>query len=366
LTAERSLKDLTFPVQYLEIAESRARDAGLDPQALYRHCGIELPTPFMPWQTINGKQLKLALAYFLKICPPGRPPLVTFMEHFPLTTHGPIGMLAITAENLGEALQGALAYSSLVMPAFSMRRQDIDGEVHTILERKHDFGHVNEFFTEIVVTAPLKIMPFLTQEVRGGSVHLMHGPTGDPADYEAAFGLKFFFNARQNKFVLPKAALSISLIARSRASHMLMKATLEQQSLASHGIRPLTQEVKGRLHTALVQKQMLDADTLAQAFAISPRTLSRRLKSEGATLPQLRSEVGVEYAEILLLQTERSIAQIAHAAGFTGAAAFTRAFKRATGQTPSLWRLGYSQAESMVGRSLAAAATLPSQDDLNA
>lgn len=345
MVSQRALRNLTFPVQYLEIGESLARRGGHDLQAFYKYCGIHLPTPFMPWQTINGKQMQLALAYFLNNCPAARPPLVTFMEHFPLTTHGPIGMLAITSETLGEALEGALTYSPLIMPAFHMRRQDLGTEIHTIVDRKYDFGDVNDFFTETVVTAPLKIMPFLTQPFEGGSVHLTHAPKGNPADYEAAFGLKFFFNARQNKFVLPAKALDIPLIARSRASYLLMKATLEQQCVAAHGLKPLTQEVKRLLHAALVQKQVLDADGLAKSLAMSPRTLSRRIRNEGTNLPHLRSEVGVEYAEMLLLQTEKPIAQISQSAGFANAAAFTRAFKRTTGQTPSLWRTGHKFTE---------------------
>jgi AraC-like DNA-binding protein len=296
VSSDRILKSLTFPIQYLEIGESLARELHQDAEALYRHCGIDLPRPFIPWQTINGKQMRLALEHFLKLCPPGPPPLVSFMAHFPLTTHGPLGMLAITSANLGEALQGALNYSSLVMPAFSMRRQDVGDEVHTIVERLYDFGAVNDFFTETVVTTLLKITPFLTRPVSGGTVYLMHSPMGDPAEYEAAFGVKFVFNARQNKVVLPRQDLSIPLIAPSRASHMLMKATLEQQSQARLDIKPFTQEVKRQLQSAVRQKQVLDADALAQTLAISPRTLSRRLQDEGTTLPQLRTEVGVEYA----------------------------------------------------------------------
>lgn len=209
-----------------------------------------------------------------------------------------------------------------------------------VIERLYDFGAINDFFTETVVAAPLKIMPFLTQPISGGTVHLMHSPMGDPAEYEAAFGVKFVFNARQNKIVWPRQDLGIPLIARSRASHMLMKATLEQQSQTRADMKPTTQEVKRRLQAAVRQKQILDADTLAQALAMSPRTLSRRLQDEGTTLPQLRTEVGVAYAEVLLLETDKSIAQVAHAAGFADADAFTRAFKRATGQTPSQRRSG--------------------------
>ncbi|MBI2733358.1 MAG: AraC family transcriptional regulator ligand-binding domain-containing protein [Aquabacterium sp.] len=338
VSSDRILKSLTFPIQYLEIGEALARELHQDVEELYRYCDIDLPRPFMPWQTINGLQMKRALAHFLHHCPPGAPPLVTFMAHFPLTTHGPVGMLAITSATLDEALQGALKYASLVMPAYEMRRQDVGDEAHVIIERKYDFGDLNAFFTETVVLAPLKIMPFLTRPVAGATVYLMHSPLGDPAEYEAAFGVKFVFNARQNKFVLPRQELSIPLIAPSRASHLLMKATLEQQSQARQDTKPTSREVKRRLQAAVRQKQVLDADALSEALAVSPRTLSRRLKDEGTTLPQLRTEVGIEYAEVLLLETDKSIAQIAHAAGFADAAAFTRAFKRATGKTPSQLR----------------------------
>lgn len=339
-SSDRILKTLTFPIQYMEVGESLSRALGLDVAAVYRHCGIDLPRPFMPWQTIDGRQMRLALEYFLSLCPPGPPPLVAFMAHFPLTTHGPVGMMVITSANLGEALEGTLKYASLIMPAYDFRREDVGDEVHLIVSRKHDFGPVTDFFTETVLASFLKVMPFLTRPITGGALHLQHAPMGDPAEYEAAFGVAFTFRARQNKLVLPREALHIPLIAPSRASHMLMKATLEQQRQARLDTAPVTQAVKRQLQAAARQKLMLDAGTLADALAMSPRTLSRRLKEEGVTLPQLRTDVGIEYAEVLLFESDKTITQIAHAAGFADAASFTRAFKRATGRTPTQARSG--------------------------
>ncbi len=339
-TSASSIKSLTFPIQYLEVGESLTRVLNQDVEAFFKYCGVELPRPFMPWQTMNGRQMQLALTNFLRRCPPSTTPLVTFMAHFPLTVHGPIGLLAITSANLGEALQGALRYAPLVMPAYVMRRQDLGDEMHLIVEPLYDFGEVNELFTETVVAAPLKIMPFLSKPVSDIVVHLKHDPIGDPAAYEAGFGVKFVFNAQQNKLVFPKRALDIPLIAPSRASHLLMKTTLEQQSQARIDAKPTTQAVKRHLQTAIRQNQILDVDALTQAIAVSPRTLSRKLKDEGSSFPQLRAEVGIEYAEILLLETDKSITQIAQATGFSNAPAFTRAFKRVTGQTPSQRRSG--------------------------
>lgn len=339
-TSASIIKSLTFPIQYLEVGESLTRKLNRDVDAFFKHCGVDMPRPFMPWQTMNGRQMQLALTHFLRGCPPGTTPLVTFMAHFPLTAHGPIGLLAITSANLGEALQGALKYAPLVMPAYVMRRQDLGDEMHLIIEPLYDFGEVNDLFTETVVAAPLKIIPFLAKPVPDIVVHLMHAPIGDSAAYEDGFGVKFVFNAQQNKLVISKRALDIPLIAPSRASHLLMKATLEQQSQARVDAKPTTQAVKRSLEAAIRQNQILDVDALSAALAVSPRTLSRRLKEEGTSFPQLRAEVGVEYADILLLETDKSITQIAQATGFSNAAAFTRAFKRVTGQTPSQRRCG--------------------------
>lgn len=362
-SSDRQLKTLSFPVQYLEIGESLAREMGQDIDAIYRRCGIDLPRPFMPWQTINGLQMRQSLASFLSLCPKGRPPLVTFMAHFPVTTHGPIGMLAITSSTLGEALQGALKYSMLVMPAYAVRRQDVGDEVHMLFERRHDFGPINDFFTETVVAAFLKITPFLSRPISQATVYFAHAPMGPVADYEHAFGVPFVFNARQDKIVLSRHDLAIPLLAPSRTSHMLMKATLEQQSQARTDMCPVTQEVKRLLQAAVRQRQTPHADDLAATLSMSPRTLSRRLKDEGGSLPRLRAEVSVAYAQVLLLETDKGIAQIAHAAGFADAAAFTRAFKRATGQTPTQMRSGLGQAP---GHHSAAAATAQCDEDAEA
>lgn len=337
-TPDRILKTLSFPIQYLEIGESVSRAMGRDPDLLYQHCGMTAPRPFMPWQTLNGKQLKLSLEFFLEQGPMESPPLVTFLQHFPMTTNGPLGMLAITSETLGDALQGAIRYAPLVMPAFTMRRVDLKDEVHTVVEGLHDFGEVNDFLTEVVVVSLLKIMPFLTRPLSGGEVHLKHAPQVNPKEYESAFGVKFVFNARRNQIVLRKSDMAIPLISRSKASYLLMKATLDQHSKLNLAVKPVSTEVKRHLHAALQERKMIDASALCEAMSLSPRTFSRKLKEEGYTLPKLRAEVGLEYAEVLLLETDEPISQVAMSAGFSDATAFARAFRRSTGQSPSAWR----------------------------
>lgn len=337
-TSDRILKTLSFPIQYLEIGESVSRSMGRDPEHLYQYCGMTEPRPFMPWQTLNGKQLKLSLEFFLQQCPLGVPPLVTFLEHFPMTSNGPLGMLAITSETLNDALQGAIRYATLVMPAFKIRRIDLKDEVRTVVEGLHDFGEVDDFLTEVVVVSLLKIIPFLTRPLSGCAVHLKHAPSVSVEAYESTFGVKFVFNARRNQIVLAKSDMDIPLISRSKASYLLMKATLDQHSKRNLAVKPVSTEVKRHLHAALQERKLIDAAALCKAMSLSPRTFSRKLQEEGYSLPKLRTQVGLEYAEVMLMETDAPISQIAMSAGFSDATAFARAFRKSTGQSPSAWR----------------------------
>ncbi|MDP2229106.1 MAG: AraC family transcriptional regulator ligand-binding domain-containing protein, partial [Moraxellaceae bacterium] len=304
----------------------------------YHFCGLHPTLAGRLGQTINGQQLRQLLEFFLTNCASDSPPLVQFMAHFPLTIHGPVGVLALTSATLGDALDGALQYAPLVMPAFAIRRRDRGPTCHLLFERLHDFGPANALLTESVVATFLKTAPFLCRAPHAVQVHYQHGPQGDPAAYEAALGAAFFFNRRVNQIVLQTRDLDIPLLAPSRSSRLLMQATLEQQRLLGRNSRPTTEQLRHLLQEALQQGKPLDAAQLAAALRMSPRTLSRRLKAEGTTLPQLQAEIGLTHAERLLLDTGKTVAEIAQCAGFGDATSFSRAFKRFSGEAPALFR----------------------------
>ena len=80
------------------------------------------------------------------------------------------------------------------------------------------------------------------------------------------------------------------------------------------------------------------ADALAALLNLSPRTLHRQLKDEGASLQALKDEVRRARALELLLRTRRPIKQVAEAAGFQNEKSFMRAFRNWTGQSPAEFR----------------------------
>ena len=77
---------------------------------------------------------------------------------------------------------------------------------------------------------------------------------------------------------------------------------------------------------------------VADIYAVSRRTLSRHLKAEGHTFRQMTNEIRCEIACKLLAKTHLSVGQIAEVLNYSENSAFTRAFRRWSGQSPSAWR----------------------------
>ena len=67
---------------------------------------------------------------------------------------------------------------------------------------------------------------------------------------------------------------------------------------------------------------------------MSPRTLERRLRSEGLTFDGILSELRCDLARRYLREKDLPITKIAWLLGYQEAGGFTRAFKRWTGRTP--------------------------------
>ena len=76
------------------------------------------------------------------------------------------------------------------------------------------------------------------------------------------------------------------------------------------------------------------ADEIARQLGMSPRTLARRLASEGLTFAGILSELRGDLAKRYLQEEDLPISEIAWLLGYQEVSAFTHAFKRWTGKTP--------------------------------
>jgi AraC-like DNA-binding protein len=75
------------------------------------------------------------------------------------------------------------------------------------------------------------------------------------------------------------------------------------------------------------------AAEIARRLGMSPRTLARRLASEGLTFSGILDEQKVALAKSYLADGDLPVSQIAWLLGYREVSAFTHAFKRWTGTT---------------------------------
>jgi AraC family transcriptional regulator len=78
---------------------------------------------------------------------------------------------------------------------------------------------------------------------------------------------------------------------------------------------------------------------LAQLCGLSRRQLSRAFREEtGRTISSFIQDLTIEHAKTLLVETDRPINEVALGVGFAGAASFSVAFRRFTGESPRIFR----------------------------
>ena len=79
-------------------------------------------------------------------------------------------------------------------------------------------------------------------------------------------------------------------------------------------------------------------EQIAETLHVSARTLQRRLKAENTTFGEVVQETRLQLAQQLLASPDITATEVGLACGFADASAFTRAFRRWTGTTPSDYR----------------------------
>jgi len=107
------------------------------------------------------------------------------------------------------------------------------------------------------------------------------------------------------------------------------------------GVRdPVLAPAMRAIHTAPERKWTVAG--LAKEAAVSRSLLDRRFRDVLGLSPiRYVNEWRMRVAQDLLATTEVTVAAIARRVGYDSEEAFSRAFKRARGQSPSLWRAGH-------------------------
>ena len=162
-------------------------------------------------------------------------------------------------------------------------------------------------------------------------------PKPDAADpYERFFGCPVQFGAGENAFVLSAKDADRPLPSANR-----QLAAVFDRMLTEELARLDKSDVVSRCRAAVLERlssgEGTEEDT-AKQLHMSPRTLQRKLAEANITYLKLVDDTRKDLALRYIEDPRRSVTDITFSLGFSQPSAFTRAFKRWTGLSPSEYR----------------------------
>lgn len=334
---------LRFPGYFVEIFESLVRASGGDSSEVRR--GSELPE-LSSTKTLTAAQFAKMLSLGVKFMNNREPYSLQLLRHIPLTAHGMISIAAMTSETLGAAMDVALRYFPLILPTHELHKITVGNNVKVHIQRLHSLGRpYDELLTEIVPSDLFQMIKFAGKHgVEAGDLNLgkaiyfSHSSDFGPDAYEHHFNAQVTFNSPESYFVVPRNMLTMPLFTCNRSTHELAVFTLDRQLAEFAQKQPLSRQVRRFINIAMLNGQVPNAAMIADALAMSQRTLTRHLVVEGSSFGTLLESVRVEKAEGMLLRSNRPLAYIAAQLGYSDLSSFSRAFKRVKGLAPSKFR----------------------------
>jgi AraC-like DNA-binding protein len=166
------------------------------------------------------------------------------------------------------------------------------------------------------------------------AVLFAHQRPANLRSHERCFGPRLSFDQERNALWLDREGLATPLSSRSLPTHAMLKKLLVSRVDSAQAAAA---KVEGAMR-ALMPFADCSREQVARIASLSERTLQRRLAEAGTSFQDLRDRVRADIALKYLRQSSLQAAQIAEILGYSEPAAFTRAFRRQHGLTPSAAR----------------------------
>lgn len=271
-----------------------------------------------------------------------------FSRRLPWGSYGMLARASISAPHLGVALARWCRHHGLLTDDIALHL-GAEGSIATLrIAEARDLGPLREFCLVSMLRNALGLSCWMVDSrIPLLSAQFAFAAPAHADAYSVLFRAPVTFSAAQTAITFDVRYLALPLRRDEHALRQMLQHALPLTVLQYRRDRLLVQRVRQLLgapppggHTGPGAAALPphDAETLAHLLHVSPRTLHRQLKEEGATLQGLKDEVRQGRAMDLLHRTDRPIKQVAEAAGFVNEKSFIRAFRSWTGHSPAEYR----------------------------
>lgn len=307
------------------------------PEDLLASVGLSAETPAAAWagESVDEDAYYDLLERVAGDHDPGLP--LRYGEAIDPDDLGALGLALKTAPTVDDALRRLIRYILVLSDTLEYELVDRPwGQVFALTGRPH-----HRRGAALANECALAAVTSMVRRVAGTRVvprELTFRHPAPPTDrfHLELFGCPVTFDAPLDGVHLTTEQLARPTLLGDEGLSAYLLAQLDELR-AETAARTLVSEVRGAVADALADGQPSKSQ-IARRLGMSERTLHRRLAEEGASFQDLVTRTRQDAAESLLRSDGPSVADVAFLTGFSDQTAFTRAFKRWTGQTPAAFR----------------------------
>jgi len=249
---------------------------------------------------------------------------------------GVIGYVLLACGNLGAALQRMQRYQRLIYDVNPMHYRLEDGAV--VLEWGVEQGRPGVLADECAIAALVQMARDLTGKAFPvDQVCFVNPAPASLKPYRDYFGCPVKFGQPRTVLRFPSRLLGLPL----RQPDAALLGLLQRQADTLLGELPDVSDIGQAVRRCIASLSRAGEPSLQRVAAelhTTPRTLHRRLQSQGHNFRELRESTRQHLAEDYLRDPRLRLGEIAQLLGFSEQSAFSRSFRRWTGQAPNAWR----------------------------
>jgi len=251
--------------------------------------------------------------------------------------YGILGYVAMSCEDLGQAIDRLMRYEALV-GELSESRLHVSGD-RAYLDWRSPLRPIPP---RVLADTSMAGWVSYGRWLLGGDypiagVCFQHPAPADTAEHRRIFGCPVTFDADRTGIVFPREYLDRPLTQHDPQLRAMLDAQAEARLAELRQLPPIHRAVRGAVRDALMGGRPR-LETIAAALDTSPRTLERRLQHEGLGFRTVLDEARLGYARELLANPDARLSEIALLLGYSEQSAFNRAFRRWTGESPTAYR----------------------------
>jgi AraC-like DNA-binding protein len=306
---------------------------GLDAIAIAQRAGVDLAAIPEPGQRLEADKLDAILEMVIPLIQDSAFGLQAARCWHP--SHlGVLGHAWITSSTLRSGLERVARYYRLVAERISIEMEETPEGFKVRFHSNRSNPAVATVVTDIGMSLLLDMCRMNAgAALRPVRVRLSRDKPAPPGAYERFFGCPVEFLAQENAFVLSTEDTDRLLPSSNRQLAIMFDRMLNEE-IARLDKSDVVARCKAALLEHMVSGEISEEDT-AKRLHMSARTLQRRLAEAGTTYVQLVDDTRRDIALRYINDSRLSITDITFLLGFSYPSAFTRAYKRWTGKTPT-------------------------------